>query len=213
LNASPIYRTLGKTGIRLPIVSMGVMNADVPGLVRRSFEIGIRHFDTAAVYQQGRNEQMVGSVIKEMGVRDQVTISTKVASPGRSRDRQAQSAVYTPAEVQARVLEIFDGSLRRQEHDRRGAVLPPVRGVPRGLPARRGHPATDAVAHVRGAACQLFAGGETMAAIAGDKGLAACDDCDSCLAQCRNSVNIAMKIQHLKEISSIGRLRAKPQLQ
>ena len=72
-----LQRTLGKTGITLPIVSMGVMNADVPGLLRRSYELGIRHFDTAAVYQEGRNEEMVGRVIKEMGVRDHVIISTK----------------------------------------------------------------------------------------------------------------------------------------
>ncbi len=72
-----LTRTLGKTGINLPIVSMGVMNADVPGILKRSYELGIRHFDTAAVYQQGRNEEMVGQVIKELGVRDNVIIATK----------------------------------------------------------------------------------------------------------------------------------------
>ena len=72
-----LTRTLGKTGIKLPIVSMGVMNADVPGILKRSYELGIRHFDTAAVYQQGRNEEMVGQVIKELGVRDKVIVSTK----------------------------------------------------------------------------------------------------------------------------------------
>src|SRR6201993_5633521 len=77
-SASPVLqRTLGKTGLTLPVVSMGVMNADVPGLLRRAYELGIRHFDTAAVYQNGRNEEMVGRVIKEMGVRDKVVISTK----------------------------------------------------------------------------------------------------------------------------------------
>ena len=34
-NAKLITRTLGKTGITVPIVSMGVMNADIPGLLRR----------------------------------------------------------------------------------------------------------------------------------------------------------------------------------
>ena len=43
-----IQRTLGKTGLTMPVVSMGVMNADIPGLLRRSYELGIRHFDTAA---------------------------------------------------------------------------------------------------------------------------------------------------------------------
>ena len=46
-----IYRTLGNTGIRLPIVSMGVMNANNPELISRSYEIGVRLFDTAKVYQ------------------------------------------------------------------------------------------------------------------------------------------------------------------
>ena len=76
--AKPIMRSLGKTGITLPVVSMGVMNADSPGLLRRSYEVGIRHFDTAAAYQMGRNETMVGNVIKELGVRNDVTIATKI---------------------------------------------------------------------------------------------------------------------------------------
>ncbi|MCJ7611686.1 MAG: twin-arginine translocation signal domain-containing protein, partial [Candidatus Aminicenantes bacterium] len=32
--ATLITRTLGKTGMRMPIVSMGVMNADLPALVQ-----------------------------------------------------------------------------------------------------------------------------------------------------------------------------------
>jgi predicted aldo/keto reductase-like oxidoreductase len=78
----PITRPLGKTGIRVPIVSMGVMNADNPALVKRSFEMGVRHFDTASGYQKGRNEEMVGSVIQKLKARDQVIIATKIP-PGR----------------------------------------------------------------------------------------------------------------------------------
>jgi len=89
--ASPILqRTLGKTGLSLPVVSMGVMNADVPGLLRRAYELGIRHFDTAAGYQNGRNEEMVGRVIKEMGVRDKVVIATK--QPSRNHSQSAAEA-------------------------------------------------------------------------------------------------------------------------
>ena len=61
---------------------MGVMNADNPALVKRSFEMGVRHFDTASGYQKGRNEEMLGSVIKELKVRDQVIIATKIPRPG-----------------------------------------------------------------------------------------------------------------------------------
>ena len=113
--AKPIYRALGKTGISLPIVSMGVMNADVPGLLRRSYEVGMRHFDTAAVYQNGRNEEMVGSMIKEMGVRDKVTIATKIVNPGWSRGQRPRS--YTPAEAKAHFNEVFASSLKRLQMD------------------------------------------------------------------------------------------------
>ncbi len=87
---------------------MGVMNADIPGLLRRAYEVGIRHFDTAAGYQQGRNEEMVGQVIKDMGVREKVTISTKQASRNRP-----QSA----AEAKKRFIEGVESSLRRLQMD------------------------------------------------------------------------------------------------
>jgi len=76
--AQPILRTLGRTGLKVPVVSMGVMNADNPALVKRSYEMGIRHFDTAWGYQKGRNEEMLGGVLQELKVRDQVVIATKV---------------------------------------------------------------------------------------------------------------------------------------
>src|ERR1035437_5529238 len=107
-NGPVLQRTLGKTGITLPIVSMGVMNADVPGLLRRAYEVGIRHFDTAAGYQKGRNEEMVGQVIKELGVRDKVTISTKQASRNRPQNG---------AEAKKRFIEGVESSLRRLQMD------------------------------------------------------------------------------------------------
>jgi len=108
-SASPLLqRTLGKTGLTLPVVSMGVMNADVPGLLRRAYELGIRHFDTAAGYQNGRNEEMVGQVIKEMGVRDKVVISTK--QPSR---RHSQNA----AEAKRHFVDGVEASLRRLQMD------------------------------------------------------------------------------------------------
>jgi len=108
-SASPVLqRTLGKTGLSLPVVSMGVMNADVPGLLRRAYELGIRHFDTAAGYQNGRNEEMVGRVIKEMGVRDKVVIATK--QPSRNHSQSA-------AEAKVRFIEGVEGSLKRLQMD------------------------------------------------------------------------------------------------
>jgi hypothetical protein len=72
-------RTLGRTGIVVPVVSMGVMNADNPELLRQSYRLGVRHFDTAWVYQRGNNERMVGRVLGEIGApRGEYTVATKV---------------------------------------------------------------------------------------------------------------------------------------
>jgi predicted aldo/keto reductase-like oxidoreductase len=99
-------RVLGRTGFKLPVVSMGVMNADNPEIVAASYELGIRHFDTAAYYQFGRNEQMVGSVIKRLGVRDKVIIGTKIMTRGQRQGLQ-------PQELTEKVISSCEASLGR----------------------------------------------------------------------------------------------------
>lgn len=110
---SPIIRTLGKTGLRVPIVSMGVMNADNPAVVLESYRIGVRFFDTALSYQGGRNEEMVGSVIQRLGVREKVILETKIPVPRPS----SRSSSPDPEETTARILEDFEGCLKRLQTD------------------------------------------------------------------------------------------------
>ncbi|MDR1402415.1 MAG: aldo/keto reductase [Tannerellaceae bacterium] len=69
-------RTLGKTGLQIPILSMGVMRADNPNIVRAAYSSGITHFDTAHGYQNGKNEEMLGNFFKDKP-RDSFTIATK----------------------------------------------------------------------------------------------------------------------------------------
>ncbi len=97
-----IQRTLGRTGIKVPIVSMGVMNANNPEVIKQAYEAGVRLFDTALAYQGGRNEEMVGSVISQLGVRDKVIIQTKVPFP-----RGSSSG------IKDRILSDFAGCLKR----------------------------------------------------------------------------------------------------
>ena len=70
-------RTLGRTGIKIPILSMGVMRADNPNVVRAAYNSGIFHFDTANGYQNGRNEEMLGNFFKDKP-RESFCIATKV---------------------------------------------------------------------------------------------------------------------------------------
>jgi predicted aldo/keto reductase-like oxidoreductase len=97
-----LQRTLGKTGLKLPVVSMGVMNANNPELLKQAYEAGVRLFDTAQGYQQGRNEKMIGDVVSQMGIRDKVIIQTKVPFPR-----------VATGEIKARFLADFAGCLER----------------------------------------------------------------------------------------------------
>jgi len=70
------YRTLGKTGLKVTAVSMGVMNCSDPAVLHRAFDLGINFYDTADCYMNGRNEEMVGKAFE--GKREKVFIQTKV---------------------------------------------------------------------------------------------------------------------------------------
>jgi len=70
------YRTLGKTGLKVTTVSMGVMNCSDPAVLLRAFDLGINFYDTADCYMKGRNEEMVGKAFE--GKRQKVFIQTKV---------------------------------------------------------------------------------------------------------------------------------------
>ncbi len=106
--AKPIVRTLGKTGLKMPVVSMGVMNADNPAVVQAALETGIVMLDTAHGYQRGRNEQMIGEVVKGRP-RDSYMIMTKVPGPNREKAMQGLDS----AALQKAYLERFDLSLQR----------------------------------------------------------------------------------------------------
>ena len=70
-------RTLGRTGLKIPVLSMGVMKADNPSVLRAAYNSGIKHFDTANGYQNGKNEEMVGNFFADKP-RDSFTVATKV---------------------------------------------------------------------------------------------------------------------------------------
>src|SRR5512139_720135 len=57
------YRTLGKTGMKLPVITMGVMNTSNPALVRAALSNGLYYLDTAQTYQRGTNESMIDEIL------------------------------------------------------------------------------------------------------------------------------------------------------
>jgi predicted aldo/keto reductase-like oxidoreductase len=102
-----VYRTLGKTGVKLPVINMGVMNSDNPNLIRAALDSGVLLLDTAHAYMQGRNEEVIGSVIKGRP-RDSFLIGSKVSLP---QDRT--TGLYTDGATTEEFLRKLDISLKR----------------------------------------------------------------------------------------------------
>ena len=102
-----VYRTLGRTGLKLPVINMGVMNSDNPNLIRAALDSGIVLLDTAHAYMQGRNEEVIGSVVKGRP-RDSYLIGSKVSLP---QDRT--TGRYIEGATEAEFLKKLDLSLKR----------------------------------------------------------------------------------------------------
>ncbi|WP_033341825.1 L-glyceraldehyde 3-phosphate reductase [Catenuloplanes japonicus] len=83
------YRRTGRSGLRLPVLSLGLWHnfgGDVPfetqrGIVRHAFDAGITHFDLANNYgpPYGAAERTFGRLVREdlRPYRDEIVVSTK----------------------------------------------------------------------------------------------------------------------------------------
>ncbi len=101
-----IYRTLGKTGIKLPVISMGVMLTDNPNLVRVALDSGVVMLDTAQAYQRGQNEGMIAEVLKGRP-RDSYVLATKAYLP-----RNQTTGLYTEEATEEAFSRKVDSSLK-----------------------------------------------------------------------------------------------------
>ena len=103
-----IYRTLGKTGIRLPIISIGAVSFD-PGLYRLALDSGIRHIDTAPSYRNGNHERMLGEIFRGRQ-RDSFVIATSFSA---ERYREPNKRVFKKNIPTQPLADSLEGSLRR----------------------------------------------------------------------------------------------------
>jgi len=72
-------RDLGKTGLKVSELSLGAMEVTDAAVVEKAIDEGCTYVDTAASYQGGRNEKMVGTIMARR--RKEVVLATKF-SPG-----------------------------------------------------------------------------------------------------------------------------------
>ena len=75
------FRSLGKTGIKIPLISMGTSDATASGFIRAAYEAGIKVFFSATYYGEGKNEKLVGEGLKGLP-RDSFVVGTAVPPDG-----------------------------------------------------------------------------------------------------------------------------------
>ena len=79
----PVYRTLGRTGLKITMVSFGAMLTPEPEVIRLAIEQGVNYIDTARKYMGGKNEETVGKAIK--GMRDKVYLASKTLPESKTK--------------------------------------------------------------------------------------------------------------------------------
>jgi predicted aldo/keto reductase-like oxidoreductase len=108
-----VYRTLGKTGIKLPVVSMGTGNCDNPNLVREALDRGVKLLATHEYYLNGNNEKMLGQVLKDRQ-RDSCMILT---GTGKGLEIDFKNGKFKPETDIDVFLESVHGCLERLQVD------------------------------------------------------------------------------------------------
>ncbi|MGI6246559.1 MAG: aldo/keto reductase [Pseudochelatococcus sp.] len=118
------YRPLGKSGLKVPVLSFGTGTFGGSGplfgnwgncdatearrLVDICLEAGVNLFDTADVYSDGASEEVLGETVR--GRRDKVLLSTKASLPLGDGPNDAGSS-------RPRLIRAVEGALRRLRTD------------------------------------------------------------------------------------------------
>jgi len=106
----PVYRTLGKTGLRVPVVGMG--SAYAIELVRAAIDAGIIYIHTSSSYSERNHERMLGEAFRGIP-RDSFLIGTSPDLPYQfPRGGDRSSDVGRNADP-ALIAESLEGSLQR----------------------------------------------------------------------------------------------------
>lgn len=109
------YSLLGKSDLRISRIAMGCMSLGDDqqlnkALLHRAIEGGINFFDTADLYDKGKNEERIGAILKEK--RNEIILATKVGNQWRE---DGSGWDWNPSKKY--ILQSVDDSLRRLQTD------------------------------------------------------------------------------------------------
>jgi D-threo-aldose 1-dehydrogenase len=132
-------RTLGRTDVTVTRLGLGgasigglyrgVAFDDAVGVLRRAWEIGVRHFDTAPLYGYGASEKRFGAALADRP-RDDFTLSTKVGRLVVQRD-----AIAADMDVDRQIVDGRENAAYADTADRRIVFNYSADGVRRSLDA------------------------------------------------------------------------------
>jgi hypothetical protein len=95
---APVYRTLGRTGLKITMISFGAMLTPEPEVIKIAFDHGVNYVDTARRYMGGKNEEIVAKALK--GNRDKVYVATKISPASTSKEN-----IFKDVETSLKALE------------------------------------------------------------------------------------------------------------
>ena len=109
------YKNLGRTSLAVSRIGFGCMslkmdNEGNESLLHHALDQGINYFDTADLYDKGKNEELLGRTFKN--IRDKVIIATKAGNQWR---KDGSGWDWNPRKDY--ILKCADESLRRLQTD------------------------------------------------------------------------------------------------
>jgi len=114
-------RLLGRTGLRVTPLTLGCMmfggradQQESEAIIAQSIEAGINFLDTANVYNAGRSEEIVGTALKKLGVRDRIVLATKVHGNMHPNDTLEPTQAGNSRRA---IIEQAEASLKRLQTD------------------------------------------------------------------------------------------------
>lgn len=110
------FRTLGKTGLKVCPVGVGVGFTPDPSVIARAVDLGINYFDTANDYSAGNSERLLTVGLKGVP-RDKVIVVSK-----------------TPAKTRATFMSDLEDSLKNLATDRIDIWLLHAKSTPEEMP-------------------------------------------------------------------------------
>ena len=121
------YRTLGRTGMKVAIVSIGAMRTTEPAVFQAAFDLGVNYVDTARCYMDGVNEGYVGTALK--GYRDKVFVATKchMVTPQEDIIKSVEESLKTLQTDYVDILQLHHPSRQDMLHADAKAALAKLR--------------------------------------------------------------------------------------